>query len=54
MEDFYMQKIKFRDENDFNYIVSVPVLNQETPMRLRMWVAYDRGGRCSPYERKAY
>lgn len=42
-----MPKIEFRDENDFNYVVSVPVLNQEKPILLRMWVAYDVGNRCS-------
>jgi len=45
-----MQKIEFRDTNGINYIVNVPILNQEKPMLLRMWVAYDRGRRYSQYD----
>lgn len=47
-----MQKIEFVDANYENYIVSVPILEQEKPMRLRMWVAYDKGERPSYYEYK--
>ena len=42
-----MQKIEFVDEDNRNYIVSVPVVGQEKQLRLRMWVAYDRGNRYS-------
>ncbi len=45
-----MQSIEFRDAMEFNYIVSVPVLEQEAPLLLRMWVAYDRGKRYSQYD----
>ena len=45
-----MQRVKFMDEEKINYMVSVPVTNQETPLLLRMWVAYDRGNRCSYYD----
>ena len=45
-----MPKIEFRDEHELNYVVSVPVMSQEKQMLLRMWVAYDRGGRCSYYD----
>ncbi len=45
-----MQRIEFRDANDLNYIVSVPVLAQDKPTLLRMWVAYDKGKRCSYYD----
>lgn len=42
-----MQKIEFIDEDNRNYIVSAPVVGQEKQLRLRMWVAYDRGNRYS-------
>lgn len=45
-----MQKIEFRDEHELNYVVSVPVINKEKTSLLRMWVAYDRGGRYSYYD----
>ena len=45
-----MLKFQFVDENDTNYRVSVPVLEQEKPMRLRMWVAYEKGKRFSDYD----
>ena len=45
-----MQRIEFRDANEFNYMVSVPVLGQNEKMVLRMWVAYDRGRRYSQYD----
>lgn len=45
-----MQRIKFRDANEVNYMVSVPVAGQDKSMVLRMWVAYDRGRRYSEYD----
>lgn len=45
-----MQRIRFRDVNDRNCMVSVPVNGQEKPVVLRMWVAYDRGRRYSQYD----
>jgi len=45
-----MQRIEFRDANEFNYMVSVPVIGQDEKMVLRMWVAYDRGRRYSQYD----
>lgn len=50
MEEVCMQKIEFRDEHELNYVVSVPVINKEKTFLLRMWVAYDRGGRYSCYD----
>ena len=47
-----MQKIEFVDADYENYIVSVPVLEQEKPLLLRMWVAYDKGDRCSNHDYK--
>ena len=47
-----MQKIEFVDVDYENYIVSVPVLEQEKPLRIRMWVAYDRGDRYSNHDYK--
>ena len=45
-----MQRIEFRDANEFNCMVSVPVLGQDEKTVLRMWVAYDRGRRYSQYD----
>ena len=45
-----MERIVFQDEYNRNCIFNVPVLNQEKPMVLRMWVAYDRGRRYSQYD----
>ena len=45
-----MRKIRFQDEYDRNCIFNVPILNLEKAMVLRMWVAYDRGMRCSYYD----
>ena len=42
-----MPTIEFVDEDNKYYIVSVPVVGQESQLRLRMWVAYDRGNRYS-------
>lgn len=44
------KRICFQDEYGRNCIYNVPVLNQEKPMVLRMWVAYDIGMRCSMYD----
>lgn len=45
-----MQKVEFLDEDGFNYMVSIPVLGEEKPLLLRMWVAYDRGRRYSQFD----
>ena len=45
-----MTEILFRDSDDRNYVVNIPICNQNTPMVLRMWVAYDRGMRYSEYD----
>ncbi len=45
-----MPKIEFTDNNGLHYMVSVPVLDEDKPMILRMWVAYDRGRRYSQYD----
>ena len=45
-----MQIIEFRDANEFNYMVSVPVQGIDDATVLRMWVAYDKGGRYSQYD----
>lgn len=45
-----MNNITFRDNNQLNYIVNIPVLEQDKPINLRMWVAYDKGRRCSQYD----
>ena len=45
-----MSKIVFRDGNETNYVVNIPLLNQTKPMLLRIWVAYDRGNRTSYYD----
>ena len=45
-----MQNIEFKDEDGFDYLVSVPVLNQDKLNVLRMWVAYDMGKRYSYYD----
>lgn len=45
-----MNNITFRDNNQLNFIVNIPVLDQEQPLILRMWVAYDKGRRCSQYD----
>ena len=45
-----MAEIRFQDNEERNCVVNVPVCNQEVPMVLRMWVAYDRGHRYSQYD----
>ena len=45
-----MAKIQFRDNYDGNCVVNLPICNQEKPMVLRMWVAYDKGMRYSQYD----
>ena len=45
-----MSNIIFRDNNQLNYIVNVPILQQEENTILRMWVAYDKGKRRSQYD----
>jgi len=45
-----MQRIEFRGVDDWNQMISIPVLEQEKPTVLRMWVAYDKGRRCSQYD----
>lgn len=45
-----MAEIRFQDKDERNCVVNVPVCNQEVPMVLRMWVAYDRGHRYSQYD----
>jgi len=45
-----MTKIEFRDSEDYNYVINVPIANQDKPTVLRMWVAYDKGRRYSYYD----
>ena len=47
-----MQRIEFVDGDNKHYIVSVPVSGQEKTLRLRMWVAYDKGNRWSNHDYK--